>query len=169
MLLEFYRRIKYKMNLNYLSIKKLIFEQQTACINCHSFHIFNQFQKYLLSIILIFGCYGLFAQNDINKEINNKKLELSLEGMLAASAGNEFYAFNVGGPALGLKLNENLKIGVAAYPSFYVKSGKTGAKLGVGPRIDYKNLVLISPFYSFESNDEWVWTIGLEYKFHAKK
>ena len=126
-------------------------------------------QKYLLLIILIFESFGLFSQNDENKGKNNKKLEVSLEGMVAASAGKEFYAFNVGGPALSLKLNQNIKIGSAAYPSFYVKSGKTGAKLGVGPRIDYKNLVLISPFYSFESQNEWVWTVGLGYKFNAKK
>lgn len=150
-------------------MKKIMYEKKAECINSNWFDVFNHFQKYLLSIILLFGCYGLYAQNDENKGTNNKKLELSLEGMLAASAGKEFYAFNVGGPALGLKLNENIKIGVAAYPSFYVKSGKTGAKLGVGPRIDYKNLVLISPFYSFESQDEWVWTIGLGYKFHTKK
>lgn len=41
-------------------------------------------QKYLLLLILIFGFYGLFAQNDENKEKNNKKLEVSLEGMVAA-------------------------------------------------------------------------------------
>jgi hypothetical protein len=144
-------------------------KKQNGNYKFQTLYVSNFFSKYLLFTILSVIFTESFAQNGEKKETKSNKLEVSLEGMLAASVGKEFYSFNVGGPALGLKLNENLKIGVAAYPSFYVKSGKTGAKLGVGPRIDYKNLVLISPFFSFESQDEWVWTIGLGYKFHAKK
>lgn len=57
---------------------------------------FNKFQKYLFSIILIFGCSGLLAQKVENKGKNNKKMEMCFEGMLAASAGKEYYAFNDG-------------------------------------------------------------------------
>lgn len=94
--------------------------------------------------------------------------ELGFEGMIGTSVGENFIAFNVGGPAFQLVLTKDFKIGVGAFPSFYVLNGKTGARLGVSPRIDYKKLVFIAPFYHRDSADEWIWSVGLGYKFHKK-
>lgn len=68
-----------------------------------------------------------------------------------------------------LRLNEDWKVGAGALPSFYTKEGNTGAKLGVSPRIDYKNFALIALFFHFKRTDEWVCSVGLGYKFHRKK
>ena len=97
------------------------------------------------------------------------KLDIGLEGMLGVSFGKDFYAFNVGGPALFLVLNSDLKIGVGALPSLYVLQGKLGARLGVAPRVDYKNWVFFAPFYHRDRTEEWIWSVGFGYKFHKKK
>lgn len=119
-------------------------------------------------IILIMMLY-LITNSVYGQEKESATWDVGLEGMAAFSAGEDFYAFNVGGPSLLLRLNKDLKIGFGALPSFYIKEGKTGAKLGVSPRIDYKNLVLIAPFYHFDTTDKWVWSVGLGYKFHKVK
>ncbi|CAN5499894.1 hypothetical protein BH23BAC1_BH23BAC1_24960 [soil metagenome] len=95
--------------------------------------------------------------------------DLGLEGMLGFSVGQNFYSMNVGGPSLFLILNNDWKIGIGALPSIYILNDKLGARLGVSPRVDYKNLVLIAPFFHRDAVDEWVWSIGLGYKFHRKK
>lgn len=96
------------------------------------------------------------------------KWDVGLEGMLGVSFGNDFYAVNVGGPSLFLVLNQDLKIGVGALPSFYLFEGKWGARLGVGPRIDYKNLAFFAPFFHRDTTDEWIWSVGFGYKFHRR-
>jgi hypothetical protein len=98
-----------------------------------------------------------FAQD--NGSIENDRWQLGLEGMLGVSFGNNFYSVNVGGPALFLTLSKDLKIGVGALPSLYSLDGKLGARLGVSPRIDYKNLVFIAPFFHRDTADEWIGSI----------
>lgn len=98
----------------------------------------------------------------------NQDFQVGLEGMIGLSAGRDFLAVNVGGPALFLVLTEDLKVGVGALPSLYSLEGKLGARLGVSPRIDYKNLVFIAPFYHRDTADEWIFSVGLGYKFHRK-
>ena len=126
-----------------------------------------------LKISIILGLTFListfsYAQEQGNKDAKSPKWDIGLEGMIGFAAGKEFYAFNVGGPSLLLRLNQDWKVGVGALPSFYIKEGKTGAKLGVSPRIDYKNIVLIAPFFHFDNPDSWTWSVGLGYKFHRK-
>jgi hypothetical protein len=119
----------------------------------------------LFIIALSFVPKVLKAQKPDN---NNSNFEIGLEGMFFTSVGKNFYSFNVGGPSLQLRITENLKAGVAAMPSFYVRDSKTGAKLAVSPRFDFKNLVFAVPFFHFDSSETWVWTVGLGYKFHKK-
>lgn len=95
-------------------------------------------KNYLLLIILLFAYFGLFAQNDENKENTSKKLEVSLEGMLAASAGKKFYAFNVGGPALGLNLNNNIKLALLLILRFTLNRGKQALNLVLGQELTTK-------------------------------
>jgi hypothetical protein len=101
---------------------------------------------------------------DIQKE-SRAKFDVGLEGMAGVSFGNNFYSFNVGGPSLRLRLNQDLSVGVGALPSFYVRNGRTGARLGVSPRVDYKRWVLFAPFLHMDSTDEWVFSVGFGYKF----
>ena len=94
--------------------------------------------------------------------------KVGLEGMLGVSFGESFYSVNVGGPSLLLGLSKDWKIGIGALPSLYLLDGKLGARLGVSPRIDYKNYVLIAPFFHKDRTDEWIWSVGFGYKFHKK-
>ncbi|WP_066839750.1 hypothetical protein [Rufibacter ruber] len=125
-------------------------------------------KKTVILVVAFFISTLTYAQEQEKKEKENPKWDIGMEGRLGFAAGNDFYAFNVGGPSLMLRLNDDWKIGVGALPSFYIKEGKTGAKLGVSPRIDYKHFVLIAPFFHFDNPDKWVWSIGLGYKFHKK-
>jgi hypothetical protein len=99
----------------------------------------------------------------------SSKWDVGLEGMLGISFGNDFYAMNVGGPTLFVNLNKDLKFGIGALPSLYLLNGKLGARLGVAPRIDYKNLVLFAPFFHMDRTDRWIWSVGFGYKFHKRK
>lgn len=125
-------------------------------------------KKTVIIVMLLIISASTYAQEPAKKE-EFLKWDIGLEGMLGFAVGNEFYAFNVGGPSLLLRLNKDWLKGFGALPSFYIKEGKTGAKLGVSPRIDYKNFVLIAPFFHFENSDTWVGSVGLGYKFHKNK
>lgn len=112
---------------------------------------------------------SLFAQNGQPDTVVIKKKEkfkIALEGMVAVSFGNNVVAFNVGGPSLKLKLSPKLGIGVGAFPSLYIAHGKVEPKLGLAPRLDYGNFILIVPGYYLSKTEKWVWTVGAGYKFH---
>lgn len=123
------------------------------------------------SVILLCTVYLLCfpevlrAQSQVTK---NQNFEVGLEGMFFTSFGKNFYSFNIGGPSLQLRITKDLKAGVAAMPSFYVRDGETGAKLAVGPRIDFKNFVFALPFFHFDTTETWIMTAGIGYKFHRK-
>lgn len=102
-------------------------------------------------------------------EKKDSRWDIGLEGMIGMSFGKDFYALNVGGPAFFFVLNKDWKFGIGALPSLYLFDGKLGARLGVSPRIDYKNFVLLAPFYHREAANKWIWSLGLGYKFHKKK
>lgn len=126
--------------------------------------------KFKFFVVLFILCceFSGYAQTSSDNSSQNSSWDLSFEGMAATSIGKDFYAFNVGGPSLLLRLTKDLKVGVGAFPSFYILKGKSGARLGVSPRIDYKNLVFIAPFFHRDTADEWIWSVGLGYKFHKK-
>lgn len=117
--------------------------------------------------VLLFYCTARGQEAIAPKQ--NTKWDVGLEGMIGVSVGKDFYSVNVGGPALFLGLNKNLKIGIGALPSLYLLNGKLGARLGVSPRIDYRNVVLIAPFFHRDRTEEWIWPVGFGYKFHKKK
>ncbi|WP_373492659.1 hypothetical protein [Aquiflexum sp.] len=135
-----------KSNFNHTEMRKIIFGTLLLC--------------------LIFSKVSIGQDHEHTKQ--NPKWDLQLEGMLGFSVGEKFYAVNVGGPSLLLSLNQNLKIGVGAFPSFYVLNGKTGARLGVGPRIDHKRFAFFTPFFHKDTTDEWIWSVGMGYKFHRR-
>ena len=109
-----------------------------------------------------------YAQDTLKKPVN--KFTFELEGMIMVACNDRFYAFSVGGPNLMVRITNSFKIGVGAFPSFYVKDGLTGAKLGVSPRVDFKQFSFVVPFYHFESSGRWQYAFGLAYRFnHLKK
>lgn len=119
-------------------------------------------------MFFMFASYAAKSQDTISTA-KQSKFDIGLEGMLGVSFGKDFYSVNVGGPSLFLVLNKDWKIGVGALPSLYLLEGKLGARLGVAPRIDYKNLVLFAPFFHRDKTEEWIWSVGFGYKFHKKK
>jgi hypothetical protein len=94
-----------------------------------------------------------------------KKTDVSLEGMIGISYGSETLGINVGGPSLKLKINQ-FRIGVGAFPSLIVSDKKAFPKLAVSPIIEYKNVMLIAPYYGYDAKDKMLWTFGLGYKFY---
>jgi len=123
-----------------------------------------------LPLIVFFILTSFVAQGqDTTLTEKPSKFDIGLEGMIGVSFGKDFYSVNVGGPSLFLVLNKDWKIGVGALPSLYLLEGKLGARLGVAPRVDYKNLVLFAPFFHRDKTDEWIWSVGFGYKFHKKK
>lgn len=124
------------------------------------------FLRCTITFMLLLAVQSGFSQE--NEEKQGKKVEVTLEGMGGVSFGDKMVAFNVGGPNLLLNIGKNWRTGLAAFPSFFVRDGKTGARLGVGGRVDYKKIVLFSSFYHFDRTDTWVGTLGLGYKFHKK-
>ena len=125
----------------------------------------RMFSFLLLSMLIPF----LAKSQDSTLAKSSSELGVGLEGMLGVSFGKEFYSVNVGGPSLFLVLNEDWKVGVGALPSLYLLKGKLGARLGVAPRVDYKNLVFFAPFFHRDRTDEWIWSVGFGYKFHRIK
>jgi hypothetical protein len=51
----------------------------------------------------------------------------------------------------------------------YILNDKLGARLGVGPRIDYKNLVLFAPFFHLDRTDQCFFLQELDINFINKK
>lgn len=121
-------------------------------------------KKSLLILSLLFLSLNVNAQ----EEKQPSKVDFALEGMAGVAFGKNFTSFNVGGPSLMLNINQKVKVGFGALPSFYIRDGKTGAKLGVAPRLDIKNWAFFVPFYHFDTTDEWLWSFGVGYKFHRK-
>ncbi len=136
--------------------------------------IINQTMSYRLILFLasLLTADSILAQTDI-LNINEKKkrkdiFDFGMEGMIGAAGGIDFYSFNVGGPSLFFRITKDIKVGIGAFPSLYINKGKLGAKLGVGPRFDYKNFVLFTTFFHFENANVWKWSAGAGYKFHRK-
>ena len=123
--------------------------------------------KKFLVIILLFCLVKVYSQDTIFIE-KQSKVDFGLEGMIGFSVGKNFYSFNVGGPTLFLRITKDLKIGLGALPSLFVLNGKLGARLGVSPRLDYKNYVIMAPFFHRDVTAEWIWSVGAGYKFHKK-
>jgi hypothetical protein len=117
--------------------------------------------------LLVHG--SLCAQNIQSNDEKENKVSLELEGMAGFSFGNKLVAMNVGGPSLMLSVSRNLRIGVGAFPSFFVYKEKTGARLGVGNRFEFTNWVLFTSFFHFDTRDIWVGSAGFGYRFHKKK
>ena len=124
------------------------------------------------NIVLLFASLFLISFWGYSQEkkpvLEPGKIDIGLEGMLGLSVGKNFYSVNVGGPALFLVLNKDWRIGVGALPSLYLLNGKLGARLGVAPRVDYKHLVIFAPFFHRDKTEEWIWSVGVGFKFHKK-
>jgi hypothetical protein len=121
---------------------------------------------YALFFTLLLSMAGL-SQEKMNN--NENKVQFNLEGMIGASFGKNFYTINLGGPTLMLGVSKNLKLGIGAVPSLYSEEGKFGTRLGYTPRVDYKNLVFMTPFFPVQPFGKWVGSVGIGYKFQKAK
>ena len=105
---------------------------------------------------------------------SGSSFEAGFKGMAAISFTSRTVALNIGGPHLDYRINEDLAIGVGAFPSLFFSSlpslvGDSGRnifepKLGFSPRVDFKNIVLIAPVYHFSNPERWLWTFGIGIK-----
>ncbi len=126
--------------------------------------------KKITCCLLFLMLYSTISMGQDTTSVKNKsKFDVGLEGMLGFSVGKNFYSMNVGGPGLYLRINNDWKIGIGALPSIFLLNGKLGARLGVSPRVDYKNFVIMAPFFHRDVTGEWIPSFGLGYKFHKKK
>ncbi|MEI7979881.1 MAG: hypothetical protein WCI53_13620 [Bacteroidota bacterium] len=124
-------------------------------------------KKIKVYLFTFFVFFVLAASANCSRDSLAKKstFNVGIEGAIGFSVGKDFYAFNVGGPSLNLRVTNDLKIGVGALPSFYFKNGKPGARLGVAPKLGYKKISLYMPSYFFDSTGKWIITVGLGYTF----
>jgi hypothetical protein len=108
---------------------------------------------------------GVFVVSFSVAQAQETKAAVHLDGMLGATIGDGFVTLNIGGPSFSLVLNEDFKVGVGLLPSIHIEDGKTGTRLGLGPRIDLKKVSIIAPFFPVQLTGKWVGSLGLAYKF----
>jgi len=124
----------------------------------------------IIIIILFFG-----TNSQIHAQTASEGgFSAGFKGMAAFSFTSRTVAVNIGGPHLDYRINQDLAIGVGAFPSLFYSSlpsliGDSGRnifepKLGLSPRVDYKNVVFIAPVYHFSSPEMWLWTFGIGIK-----
>lgn len=108
----------------------------------------------------------VFAQttSETPKSENKKQVDIGFDGMLGVSYGSNTLGINVGGPSLKFRVNK-FKIGVGAFPSLIVQDKKAMPRLAVSPIVEYRNVMLIAPYYGYDSKDRQIWTFGLGYRF----
>lgn len=119
--------------------------------------------KVVLFFFLMFSSCFAFSQNTEGKEV--KKTDMDFEGMIGLSYGKDTFGINVGGPSLKFRFGKSCKIGVGAFPSLIVMDKKAYPKLGVSPILEYRNIMLITPYYGYDNANRMIWTFGLGYKF----
>jgi hypothetical protein len=118
-------------------------------------------------IVVIYLSLHVCGQTDLKK--SEKKVSVSMEGVLSVSFGKNFYSINLGGPSLVVHINKDLRFAAGPVPSLYSTGGKFGPRLGMAPRIEYKSVVFIMPFFTGEKFGDWVGSIGLGYKFRKRQ
>jgi len=128
--------------------------------------------KKIITIIIVLLSINISQTNA--QTASDGSFEAGFKGMAAISFTSRTVAVNIGGPHLDYRINEDLAIGVGAFPTLFFSShpmfvGETGRnkfepKLGLSPRVDFKNIVLIAPVYHFSSPEAWLWTFGIGIK-----
>jgi hypothetical protein len=104
------------------------------------------------------------AQTQTTEVKPKKKVEWGIDGMLGISYGSETLGINVGGPSLKFRAGK-FKIGAGCFPSLIVVDKKAMPRLAVSPIAEYRNFMLITPYYGYDSKDRQIWTFGAGYKF----
>ena len=115
----------------------------------------------LLSAVLI--STDSFSQTGVN-EVPKKQMEIGLEGMIGVSYGSNTVGINVGGPSLKFRINK-FKVGVGCFPSLIVVNDKAFPKLAVSPIGEYHKVMLIAPYYGYDSKNKMIWIFGVGYEF----
>ena len=121
------------------------------------------FKHTLIGLCLAFFSTTALAQDTATSQ-PKKQVDFGLEGMIGLSYGSETLGINVGGPSLKFRFNK-FKVGVGCFPSLIIVDNKAFPKLAVSPIVEYRNIMLITPYYGYDSKDKAIWTFGLGYKF----
>ena len=118
------------------------------------------------ALLFSISCWSQEAATTNNTDKKTiKNVEAGFDGMLAVSYGTKAFGINVGGPSLKYKFTKNFKVGVGAFPSLLIMDRKAQPRLAVSPIVEYRNWMLITPYYGYNSKDRMIWTFGLGYKF----
>lgn len=123
-------------------------------------------QKYFTKVITLtllqFSLAG-FAQEatridttTATENIKTKNVEAGFDGMLAVSYGTKALGLNVGGPSLKYKFTKSFKVGVGAFPSLLIMDDKAQPRLALSPIVEYKNWMLITPYYGYNNKDRQI-------------
>jgi hypothetical protein len=119
--------------------------------------------KMMFRVLLFAVLVPMFVSAQVAIEAPKTPVEWGIDGMLAVSYGSETLGINVGGPSLKLRKGK-FKIGVGAFPSLIVVDKKAMPRLAVSPIIEYKKIMLITPYYGYDK-DHQIWTFGAGYRF----
>jgi len=151
-------------------VKNIIFtikSLQEAYRDC----MLKNYKTAVIAALLLSTAAG-FAQNTVSNDIDVasekksiKNVEAGFDGMLAVSYGSKAFGINVGGPSLKYRFTKHFKLGVGAFPSLLIMDKKAQPRLAVSPIVEYRNWMLITPYYGYNSKDKMIWTFGVGYKF----
>jgi hypothetical protein len=118
----------------------------------------------ILIVVILFLNTGLTQKKDsITKP-------LDITGQIGISyakfQSNDNYFINLGGPTIKYT-QKKTTFGLSFYPSlrYEPKIEKLSPILGAGLQCSYKKVILLMPCYYLASNNVWLGTIGLGYKF----
>lgn len=122
-------------------------------------------KKIILLITLSLFVTLSFAQK---KDSISKPLDIvgQIGFSYAKFHSNDNYFVNLGGPTVKYT-HKKTTIGLSFYPSlrYEPKIEKLSPILGAGLQCSYKKVILLMPCYYLASNNVWLGTIGIGYKF----
>ena len=119
-----------------------------------------------ITIILFLIIQTITKAQEIIK--HNKTIEIS--GQIGVSyskfqSKNQLFV-NFGGPSIKTTI-KNKSIAISMYPSlkYEFETTRLTPMLGVGLQISHKKIILLTPCYYIPTQNVWLGTIGLGYKF----
>lgn len=123
----------------------------------------------LIPVLFLFSILSNIAYGQDETKQTEKKVKITMDGLFVVAVGKDFYSINLGGPTVMVNINKDLSFGIGPVPSLFSKEGKFGPKLGMAPRMEYKHLVIMAPFFTGENFGDWIGSIGVGYKFQKRK
>jgi len=120
-----------------------------------------------INLLIIFS---LLIKLSFSQKNDSLDKTLDISGQIGISyakfQSNDNYFVNLGGPTVKYT-HKKTTIGLSFYPSlrYEPKIEKLSPILGAGLQCSYKKVILLLPCYYLASNNVWLGTIGIGYKF----